>query len=418
MEKVKSTEIELGFNGVFALDIVPQLELTLNAPEAKTVKEIGQPQHLHIQFPIAAQHKNIKQGQLCKLSWLVNREDAGTVEARSQIPCMINVDDPQNCRITGLKGETLVLDILDDGLIGKGKLGFRIDIDFPHAEPVEFEPAIAFSNIIDLDMKKSGSVLIGSQISFTPKYNSVFNHASIALEISEKDEGEGEVENTDGYVVTHQWEDGDKDAWHWRLGFTDENGSKLAYMEPQEFNDFEYLVQLKVSADEWKTFHTVYRNDSLLVGIKKPKLSQFVYEPYYIENLVSFISAYGKITNIDASVGYAVEIALGHYNSKLNTIENFDTLKWQAVSLNKDGFFSTPLDIKIFGSAEIPDGNFVAILRIPSSSLLYVSEEGYRINEALDYDESLNAGIQGGKVADKSSATCIRSELKARKLTI
>lgn len=409
-DSIESTTFGLGFNGNFALNIVPKVSLTFSGANDEVVNNLSGLEQLHFDFPIEATHRNVPDGTLCNLTWLVQCESDDSPKRSEPIEAQVLCVDAENCKIVDEDGNSLKLNVFEQGLIGKGQLGYSVQLKLPHTQAFELSPSIDFDVPISLELELPSSLLIGSTVTLAPKYGSQLDKARFTIKIIELDEAEGEFKNEmGGFVTKRHWDDGDRDKWSWKIGFS---GESMAYMEPKEAGDFEYAIELSGATGNDQDFHTLIVDKTSLVGVKKPRLAKFVLqnknlwdvfnsvqadekiEPSVLQNknlcdVFNFVQADGKIEHLDPQAGFTIQLALVNCDKEAGITDYMEHLKWKTIKLEEDGSFSELMDWRFeldFCSDKPSDvEGLLALLKLPSSIM---NQDQFPICNVIEIDDT------------------------------
>ncbi|QRK05952.1 hypothetical protein JQX13_38340 [Archangium violaceum] len=305
-KKTESTNLSAGYRASLEFVLVPRTSITFDPPGAWS---IGHPMTLLIDFPIRGSSKNFRPGDLkCGLTWLVDHGDK-TLSYPVEGAVVMKIASNGRFEVK-VDGKDPTVDLIAQRLIGKGKLGFSITPDFPHAEAAIFKPAIEFDNTCEIKVQKPQQLLLGERVTFTPEFAAVFGWADLELRVIELDEGSTEIaaENPRS-AFSYRWNSGlsfMNFSRSWAIGFTDDSCHQLADVGEEEAGSYEFGWQL------WGTRSggqpTLLKEEKNFLIVPRPKLEAFKIE--YDPSIEGTWEVSGKISGVSPRAELRLDIAL------------------------------------------------------------------------------------------------------------
>ena len=380
------TSLRVGFQGYFALKIIPKVHLVFDEPDSTTVRKFTSPDAFTFQVPIRGGCKNLSANMPCSLWWIIDRE--GVSEEIGPVSGMIVVESDGRFHIE-IGGKPPEIDVLKFKLFNKGVVRYRISPEMPRAISSEFtSKALSYSLPISVDIEKNSVLAMGSRLSVTPNFPKLFESGAVRVIFKETDDGEGEVTSTATGQFSYTWTGGNRKPCTWMIGFSKSVGGTLTYAEATEQGDFEFGYELQVSADE-KEFVTVATNKNLVSGIKRPKVEVFklVFEGYKVY-------AAGKISGFAPSTNVPLLLFLKKGACPENTIRFGNQTAFKEVDPDDKGEFKTLLfDLKPMAKAGVlPDTKSLFAMMKPAPQVWHRAFDT-PLHQVLDYDETKFAGL-------------------------
>ncbi|MCP3144947.1 hypothetical protein [Pyxidicoccus xibeiensis] len=306
-----------GYRDALTFVLVPRTHLIFDTPSPAIVNTLRAPGALRLEVPITGKAENFQPGVTlpCELSWLVLPDGATTPQGTPVGDAKMVVDLNGNFRIE-VAGKVPVVDIIAQKLINKGKLGYSVTPQFPHAERAELTPIIPFNIPCGINSKKpeGAQVRIGELVTFTPHFASVLNAADLELRVVELDEGSSEVASGAGrFAFTHRWAPAafylfrSNSSVDWAIGFMDDTCEHFADVGDEEEGSYEFGWQLwGRSAPEAP--QTLLLENKEFLKLPKPHLEELKVE--YDESWEGTWEVHGKISGVAPRARLVLEVAV------------------------------------------------------------------------------------------------------------
>jgi len=283
-----SLEVPLFGQSVVRLVTVPATSFTLDRPSRRLDR-------LQNAFPITGVCQNIPDGTPCVIEVTVKLDGAKTElrprpdEANRQGVFVVG-SDARRFKIEapsegGGRGP-VVLDLFEDGLVGKGRLTVRIRPGIPHCNEgrdesivIEFDNRLAVN--IHPDLQGPPAAPMGTAVTFEPACTGAFLGLAIEVTVVEYEgdpDARGAVRDPfkpQGLKKLIAWDAGDRAAKTWRLGCTGGDAEvQFLYPEPEEILPYEFAWKASALLPDGGAVD-VLPFAKLATGVGRPRLVRF-----------------------------------------------------------------------------------------------------------------------------------------------
>ncbi|WNG29458.1 hypothetical protein F0U62_39795 [Cystobacter fuscus] len=398
VKKPGTVSLSAGYRASIPFVLVPRTSITLDSPGTLASMGLQSGMPLTISFPIKGSSKHFPPGnRKCALSWLVSREGKEfSYPVDGEVMMKLQPDGRFEVEVNG---KTPIVDVLAQQLIGRGKLGFSLTPDFPHADTATFKPAVDFNNPCEIHVRLPEKKLLGERITFTPHFGLVFQQAELELRVFESDEGSDEIAATEPRnAFTHTWTPGYffTLSRSWAIGFTDDSCHQLADVGQEEVGAFEFAWQL------WGRHSggapTLLLENKNFLTVPRPKLEDFRIE--YDPSFEGTWEVSGKISGVSPRAELQIDVALVEPRSKTPLLINHDSAAVR-LPLGSDGIFEGYLGERHWlftrpAAGEFPLAPAFAILSLPAAL-----RDGKRgpIAAHLDFDDTTFSAFKGHELS-------------------
>jgi GH24 family phage-related lysozyme (muramidase) len=398
-KKPGTISLSAGYRASVPFVLVPRTSITLDTPDFGVSLGFKIGLSLTHDFPIRGSSTNFPPGnRKCALSWQVSREGKhfsypvdGEVLMKIQPGGRFEVE---------VNGKTPVIDLIAHQLIGKGKLGYSLTPDFPHAETTPLAPdmQVGFDNPCEIQVSLPEKKLLGERVTFTPHFAKVFQLAELELRVMETDAGSDEIAATEPRnAFTHTWTPGPffRLSRSWAIGFTDNSCHQLADVGQEEAGAYEFAWQLW--GRQGGGTPTLLLENKTFLTAPKPKLEDFRIE--YDPSIEGTWEVSGKISEISPRAGLRLNVALVQPRSQ-TPLESHGTTAIQ-LSLGSDGIFEGYLGERHWFSEKPMAGEFplapaFAILSLPAAVR---DDKLGPISAHLDFDDMTFSAFKGHELS-------------------
>ncbi|WNG39988.1 cell wall hydrolase [Archangium violaceum] len=233
-------QLSLGYAGVLRIRAAPRIRLTLVSRKQPALEKLDA-----WQVVVGGKCENVMDALPCRLQWLVTSDlFSDKVVAHPRETCIVPDADGKTFAVHEKDGEgtrPLRISVFELGLLGKGRLGYRLEPLLFGSEPVEVKPGMSEAIAYDLGVnlkygpapkeltkewlwdwieKQTHQRRVGSIVQFAPVLPRLFNGMLARLDIWPAP-AEGEAPD-EGATVHLEWEVGNPQAASqllWRVGF-------------------------------------------------------------------------------------------------------------------------------------------------------------------------------------------------------
>jgi hypothetical protein len=209
-------DIPVGFQGIVRLRLDPVIELTPSTARQQLSDPANAPAGVERRISLTGTCTNLAGDIPCSLEWLVESDDWDTaVRTIPETRGPLAVRGQGGKYVVVLDGKPLsTVDIIKLGLVGRGKLGYRIvpAVKNPLEVPPDRSP-ISFD--FRARLAPQGELEVGSLVRLLPDFDPVFNNQRVRLTIFEQ------IDATERPRHVYEWTVGDRDEEDdivWRVG--------------------------------------------------------------------------------------------------------------------------------------------------------------------------------------------------------
>ncbi len=396
------TELSLPIDGtgVFQLIAVPETSLAL---VVKPGAREGTVYPVTLDGPV----RGFPNGTRCRVS--------GTIVPRGRPAAAWDFDvEDQPLAVGGGVGKiTLRFDLLDMRVFEPSDVRFRVVPDFPFADPVDAQGALALPHRLRVAAIPDHGLRVGDLVTLTPTRDPLFDSCALRLHLEEVDQGPGEHVDAKDLHQTMDWKAGERAPIVWRVGCTDTDGDPvLTYPEPDEVGGYEIGLRVEVSRGG-DAFVAVPMSGPTL-DVPRPSLGEFRIETEPA-NLLEMIRDGSWRVHLHALVHHAKIRVRGKLNAVGDMLYlplEIDLWTWRplppgdveqsalctvaplsrapvVVRTGPDGAFDEV--VHVFGAFDRHDevkgfADCFAVLRIPPS-VTATHDEYLQVHQVLDYDD-------------------------------
>lgn len=363
----KPIEVAAGVAGTLRLRVIPQTSIKLATPAFKVAA-------IRTNVTLTGTVQNLPNGTKARFTWIVTR--GGAVERYPLPDVGIKVQSGTQASVT------VPLDVIEQRLLGAGSVGFEIAPDFPYCQPQTVSPgAITFDNPLSISLDAPAQRFIGTETELVPSFGSVFDKATIKVEIRESDRSKDETAGSDGLSLDILWKPGDQDEKSWRIGCQNAVGAPvLDYMEANEAGgyEFEYAVSISTDVNKKDAQMQFVRliEAQPLVNVPAPKLASFELVEVVEEGFAFFsepdvrkiLHAKGVLSGFDPKLKLPLKISLWEATAsgEARRVKDIEV----DASVGKNGAFEAHLatyskqkDPSVW--SKLAASMFFAVLRVP-----------------------------------------------------